>query len=615
MRIKKKLLAFLSLILLIITLCFLPSCSSKNGRDATGLYVSLDKNGKSKIEFVCEKEDFASKTDFLSFVSDKIKAINDMSDTSVSKIITLKGVEEQKDFYVAELSTRKVDTIKGVGSIYVGAYDYILGSGASRSATRDIYKGDLAGQKNILYNNKSTIIKVSDTQSDLTPIVEQGAKNEKGNELTIEEALENEKYSKSNRVDILSFVMYNLGMVDKVFITVPGEIKTYAGAGTLISKDTVCFDTFSISCSLITEEGILSDVAISANVGFVVYEKSPSILPWVLGGIGLAVLIALGICCWKFKWIQKLRGSKKALKVVRNWKLYAMLIPGAVFTFIFSYIPMVGLYTAFTNYDPNLGIFGSEFVGFANFKELFVNPTYNFPRLLYNTLGISIFTFIFSFPAGVIFALSLNELHVKWFKKFAQTASYLPYFVSWIVVSGIVSQLLDTDSGAINKILGVFGVKPVNWYGERDVWWGIFVISSLWKGTGWGSIVFLAAIPMINSELYEACEIDGGGVIRKMFVVTLPGIFPTIALTFVVSIGGLIKDNFEQIYALLGDGNYHLNARTEVLGTLVYKTVMQGNSNNYSISTALGLFQGVISFLLVAGANWLVKKKEVMGLW
>lgn len=308
---------------------------------------------------------------------------------------------------------------------------------------------------------------------------------------------------------------------------------------------------------------------------------------------------------------KKSRSKSKFYDVMTEvWKyrfIYFLLLPATVLVIMFSYIPMVGIKMAFQDYnvyDPA----ASTWVGLQNFKELFQSS--DSIASIMNTFKISIWSLIVSFPLTVIFALLLNELRNKIFKKVIQTVSYLPYFLSWISVIGIVSTLYSTD-GIINDMLAaVMGnawqkksLLSIQGFFIPDV-----IILSTWKTLGWGSIVFLAAITGIDQTLYEAAMLDGAGKLKQVIHITIPGILPTIMIMLLWRIAALFGDNFELIYGLQ---NPFVNV--EVIGTLIYKNGIAGG--NYQMTTAFGLMQGLVNFIFLIGANWLSKKGADVGIF
>lgn len=297
-----------------------------------------------------------------------------------------------------------------------------------------------------------------------------------------------------------------------------------------------------------------------------------------------------------------------------------MLIPGLISLIVFSYIPMYGLQLAFKEYSPRLGIWDSPFCEnlFDNFK--YAVATDGFWDLVKNTLALGVLKMIFSFPSSIILALLINEVAFKPFKKTVQTLSYLPYFISWIIVNSILQIFLKSELSAngavLNNVIQAFGGKPVEWYSEPKYWRAIITITGIWKNMGWGTIVFLSALTNINSDLYEAAQIDGAGYWARCLHVTIPGIMPVIGMTFILSVSGIVKDDFEQIYALAGGGEGILGQTMDVLGTWIYRaTKTTSNFYAWGEATAVGMVQSVIGFVLVFASNWIVRKTGNEGLW
>ncbi len=288
-----------------------------------------------------------------------------------------------------------------------------------------------------------------------------------------------------------------------------------------------------------------------------------------------------------------------------------MFLPGFLCLLLFSYVPMYGLVLAFKEYSPRHGILGSEWVGLENFR--YALQSKSFWEMVGNTLRLGLLKIIFAFPSSIILALMINEVFCKRFKKVVQTIANLPYFISWVIVSSIVYMFLAKDAGVLNKVLAFFGLDSVFWYAESKYWPGIITISGIWKNVGWGTIVFLSAMTNINPDLYEAAKVDGAGRLRQCLHVTIPGIMPAITMTFILCVAGIVKDDFEQIWALVGDSSI-LSETTEVLGTWVYKT-LRGSFRGWGDATAVGLLQSLAGMILMLVSNWLVKKQGQEGLW
>ena len=296
--------------------------------------------------------------------------------------------------------------------------------------------------------------------------------------------------------------------------------------------------------------------------------------------------------------------NKRTLKRIWSAKtLYIMIIPFMIYTFIFSYYPLSGWIMAFQNYKPAKGYSGSPFVGFDQFKFLFKDI--EFWRSVRNTLGMSIMNLVFGFLFAIVFALLLNEIKSLKFKRFTQTASYLPHFLSWIIVCSLVSNMLSTDDGMINNFLMSIGLikKPVLWLGEQKYFWWITTFANIWKETGWNSIIYIAAIAGIDQSLYEAADLDGANRFQKMWHVTLPGIKSTIIVLLIMNLGWVLNASFEVPY-ILGSGL--LQDVSQTIDIFVLKYGM--NIGNYSLATAAGIFKSVISLFLVFSTNAIANK-------
>lgn len=308
-------------------------------------------------------------------------------------------------------------------------------------------------------------------------------------------------------------------------------------------------------------------------------------------------------------------GQKKIsfwTKVKKDYKkhkwIYLMAIPMIIYFIVFCYIPMYGVIIAFKNYNIKLGILRSPWVGFKYFEQFFSN--YYFWRLIKNTLLMSLYDILWGFPAPIILALLLNEIKNKYFKRTVQTITYLPHFISSVVICGMIIDFTRTD-GLINHILAYFGVPASNLLARPELFRTINVGSGIWQSIGWGSIIYLAALSAIDTSLYEAATLDGAGRWKQMWNITLPGIAPTIIILFILRIGSLMSVGTEKILLLYSPLTY---STADVIGTFVYRKGLQG-SFEFSYSTAVGLFESVIGFILLIVANKVSKKVTENSLW
>lgn len=295
-------------------------------------------------------------------------------------------------------------------------------------------------------------------------------------------------------------------------------------------------------------------------------------------------------------------------QIRRNYDLYLLLIPGLVFLVIFKYTPIYGLVIAFQNFNIFKGIGGSEWVGFQQFARLFHSA--DFGLIMANTLLISLYKIVFLFPIPIIIAVLLNEVGRMWFKRSIQTIIYLPHFLSWVVIAGLFVNILSPSTGIVNSIIGWFGGEPVNFFMDNHYFRSLLVATAGWKETGWNAIIFIAAIAGLDPELYEAAKLDGASRVRQMFHITLPGISTTIVLMLILRIGGVLEAGTEQILLMYNPTVYDTG---DVIGTYIYR--MGLTSMEYSFSTAVGLFESVIGFILVVGGNQLSKRITGKSIW
>lgn len=288
--------------------------------------------------------------------------------------------------------------------------------------------------------------------------------------------------------------------------------------------------------------------------------------------------------------------------------LYIFLIPALAYFAIFHYGPMYGILMAFQKFTPVAGIAGSEFVGLKNFQTLFQSS--DFMRVFRNSLWISLLKLLWGFPMPIILAVMLSELRTKMFVKFSQTITYMPHFISWVVLSGILINLLSTAGGAVNNIVELFGGTPIQFLQDQKYFRSVLVASDIWKEMGWSAIVYVAAISGIDRELYDAAKVDGVNMLQKIWYVTLPSIAPTITVLLILKMGNVLKNGFEQIFMLYSPAVYEV---ADVFETYTYRIgMMQGQ---YSFSTAVGLFQSVVGLILVLVTNNISKKVGEGGIW
>lgn len=295
----------------------------------------------------------------------------------------------------------------------------------------------------------------------------------------------------------------------------------------------------------------------------------------------------------------------------RYWILHLMVLPGLLYFLVFKYGSMYGLIIAFKNYKGAVGgvkaIFESDWVGLQHF-ETFLSST-QFERLMGNTIELSLLRLLFCFPAPIFLALLLNEVRIKWFKKSVQTITYMPYFLSWVVVSGLLKILVGIE-GPLNALLSNMGVEPIYFMTSPKYFRALLIISEVWKNVGYGTIVYLAAISGVDMDQYEAAQLDGANKLQQILHITLPAISEIIAIMLILQVGRIMSDNFEQIYTMYSEAVY---AVSDVFDTYIYRTGIIGS--NFSYTTAVSLFKSIISLALILLTNKASKKLGSSGLF
>lgn len=288
--------------------------------------------------------------------------------------------------------------------------------------------------------------------------------------------------------------------------------------------------------------------------------------------------------------------------------LYLMLVPGLIYFIVFKYVPMVGIIIAFQQYSPFKGITNSDWVGLMHFKNFFRGT--DFFRLMKNTLSISLLSLLFYFPAPIILALLLNEIKSQKYKRTIQTFVYIPHFISWVIVASLTYTLLNINDGIINEIIKLLTGNTVDFLADPKYFKGLIIGQSIWKESGYGTIIFLAALSGVDVELYEAAKIDGAGRWRLMWHITLPAIKGTITIMLILRVGSILNTGYEQIYLMRNALNVSV---AEVFDTYIYQ--MGITNAQYSFSTAAGLFKSIIGIIMVLGANWTAKKAGESGIY
>ncbi|MGG1519704.1 sugar ABC transporter permease [Paenibacillus oryzisoli] len=301
-----------------------------------------------------------------------------------------------------------------------------------------------------------------------------------------------------------------------------------------------------------------------------------------------------------------LRQRWSAIK--RDRMLYLIASPMLLFFLLFKYVPMWGVLIAFKDYSPFAGFMHSPWVGLQHFQRFFGEDS--FFLLLRNTLAINLLNLVFFFPLPILLSLMLNEVKLEWVKRIIQSIIYLPHFLSWVIIVGITYLMLSTSSGFINKLLDAVGLDKIEFLTNPNMFWGLLTLQSIWKEVGWGTVIFLAAIASVDTQLFEAARIDGAGRIRQIWHVTLPAIRNVIIILLILRVGHMMDVGFEQVYLMM---NGAVSEVADVFDTYVYRSGIQ--QAQFSYSTAVGLFKSIVGVVLVVITNRLAKKFGEEGIY
>ena len=299
--------------------------------------------------------------------------------------------------------------------------------------------------------------------------------------------------------------------------------------------------------------------------------------------------------------------NKLLHRILCNWELYIFVLPLVVYFILFRYMPMYGVQIAFKNFKVSKGIWGSEWVGFRYFTQFF--HSFYFETVIRNTLTITLLSLVLGFPLPILLALALNETTAR-LKKTVQTATFAPHFISTVVMCGIILVFTSPSSGLINQIIAALGGQRINFMQQTSMFKWIYILSGIWQETGWNSIIYVAALSNVSSEQLEAARIDGANKLQRVIYINFPVLVPTIIILLILRCGSLMELGYEKIYLLQNDVNI---PASEVISTYVYKSGLE--SNNYSLSAAVGLFNSAINSVILVVVNLISKKVSEISLW
>lgn len=294
--------------------------------------------------------------------------------------------------------------------------------------------------------------------------------------------------------------------------------------------------------------------------------------------------------------------------MANHWQLYLIFLVPLVHIIIFKYIPIYGIQIAFKKWNPILGITGSKWVGMKYFVQFFNSP--DAARIIWNTVRISMINLAFAFPMPIILALAVNACNSSRFRKTVQMITYAPHFISTVIMVGILMQMTDLRLGIINKVIGFFGIAPINFMGNANMFPWLYVFSGVWQQAGYKSVMYIAALAGISPELHEAATVDGANRFQRMLHVDIPGILPTIVLMLILDVGAMMNVGHEKVYLMQNTMNL---GASEIISTYVYKVGLK--QSNYSFSTAIGLMNTIVSLVLVSSTNYVSKKLTETSLW
>jgi len=593
-----------------------------------GSAVALDRDGSGTARLVLEKAEGST-------LESMTKRLNELSVilSNDDDRFVVTSVTEEADCYVAEVKLRRVQYTAGLGDLnYVKAKNFLLEKNMLElvknyakgyySAVQDyknLYEFDPDG---ILFADSTRFLPVNAIT---------------GKEMTVDEFNAAEgMLSESNNGRVFTFRFADIPGLKEITFSFKGQIKAYGAPdaemvdeSTITIRPVVETATIMVKTPVLDAEGnpqyddngnlvtefVKQKIDVNTYAGYVYFVLEPNPV-LIYGGIGLgAVIIGLilaGIFTGAFK---RFFTGKTWKSIIHNWDLYLMMVPAAVLLILFAYLPMGGVVLAFKNYKVDDGIWASEWAtmgGFKHFYDLITEPTADFMDLARNTFILALLKFIFGFLCAILLAVLFSYLKPGLFKKSVQTISYFPYFISWVVISGIAYLFLQTDGGILNNILTALKLEPIQWYTSPQYWRTILTFTALWKTVGYSTIVYLAAITAINPSLYEAAAIDGAGRWRQLVHITVPGLFPVIGVQIVFSLGNLVRDDFDQIYTMT-QNQASLRETTEVIGTIAFRSI--GSPNAYSSAAAMGLMQGLAALIIVFVSNKIVKRMGVDGVF
>ncbi len=618
--------------ILIAVICLLTGFLLSESKDE-----GLRHNGKATV--VLELKSDLEQEDFSKQFEEFIEGSNMLS--NADDMITLADTEKTEIGYRVTLYLRRIDKINLRGKFQLKSASELFAEGSeSMQQMQDWYEEYYYTTVSVAYGKDRgtiTLPRGGEGQISIKP------RTTSGEEVEFESFVEQMRKADDSQ-KVFSLCLLDIENLHYAKIIFPGKID-FIGGDSLkqISENTVEITPVKLETEIETVKNGWQRETVSCALGYVVYTQSMS--PFTMCILIMVALLVLLFIVYAILGLRKkgkiykskveagqiavdgettvrkgvmgygwqaVFGGSTWKKFVRQKSLFLIALPVMLFIAVFFYAPMFGLLIAFQDYNMLEGVGGSEWVGLRNFYDYFINPVSANYGVIRNTLYISIIRIATNFPMILIFALLINEIKRNPSKRLIQTISYIPSYISWVAVGGLAKNLFgDGDGGLLNSLITTFGGKPVSWYTETDPWWMILAMSSLWKSMGWCTIIYMSAMGSINSELYEACTIDGGNRFTQMRCVTLPGLSNIIMLQLFLDVASLLADNADQVMAMTRS-QPDLTS-TSIIGTSIVGAVSA--SSGLATATAIGLVQGVVGLIFVLVMTGVSKRTESEGLF
>ena len=582
------------------------------------------RDGKLNIELTVEKtkveDNIKDLGEFKTFFDDYLDLLNDQcKNNTVDDFYQSGSYKETSDAYKVVVHTRRVDKLGGLGNITYGlSQNYFEHSTNNVDTFEYNYDGKIRENFTRLLLDKT---KANYKDVKLNRPYRLNIADEKEDEVQIA-SLDSAKQMVSKKgAHFVSFKLIDFSLIDEISFKVDGKIRLISK---LVYNDEVIenqnikvegnkITITPIPCTakktvFVGDASTTETVDTNIFIGYFAYEQniSPVVISLIItGSILLITILYFGIFKGYFKKIFCLKNLRKLFKFRY---LFVLLVPALILLIIFRYMPMAWLGAGFMEYDLLEGL-NSEWVGLKYFKSIFMaQNTPEMYRIFRNTIFISVIRIASNIPFILFLAMVINSMKSKRPKTIFQSLSLIPYFLSWVAVGGLFYSLLNSESGLVNRLLGL----TIDWYHTPDPWWALLSLSSLWKGMGWSAIVYIAAMCSIDPEQYEAARIDGCGPIRQAFTVTLPGIMGVVCLQLILDTANIMRDNYDQIFAMInGQTIGAIQETVDVVGRISFTSLRDGN---FGSATAIGLIQGVIGCALVMLTNAIVKKTDNEGI-